>query len=385
MGHFPQEIADGGDGHGIEGRNAPVQQVCNQKANHNTGNIEPVDGCLSVATLEFVPVAEIVQDYDDADRRQCAVEDAQPAHKVPVQPDGKGRTHDTGNPSGDLHADIGNVGNCQTAGIQGVIIGGPDVGTQHNQGRDGQTLCDHDIEDVICTGKRAANSAEAEHQSIAQEEGNHSGPHGDLAVFGEADEVWRGSAAGDKGTNDIANAGEQGDAASGLGKNGSQTAAVCGCSAHGVDTQNNNQRHRDVTDDLQRLHAGGSSGGHQQAGSDGEQPFIDPQKLGRRDGEHGNSHAKPADLCKTQNERGQVRTLSPEGAAAEQIHIETSGGADVGQKTTVRRQNQAAENTGPDKARQIQTVSKFCSYAHAGGEEGKAKHYEEHVPEPLTG
>src|SRR5699024_9538399 len=204
-----------------------------------------------IGVPELAAVFEEVQNDNGTDGGQRAVQDVQPASEVPIQPDGQGGTHDTGNPGGELHAHPGDVGDGQAAGVQSVVVGGPDVGAQHDEGGDGQTLGDHHIEDIILPGEGAAHSAEAEHQSIYQEKGDDGGPHRDLAVFCKTDEVGGGGAAGDKGADDVANASDQADAAGRLGEDGGESAALSGGGDHGVHAQHHNEGHGDIADDLQ--------------------------------------------------------------------------------------------------------------------------------------
>ena len=283
-----------------------------------------------------------------------------------------------------LHGLTGDVGETQTAGVQSVIVGGPDVGAQNDEGGDCQTLSDHNIEDILFACESTADGAEAEHQGVAQEEGDNGGPNSDLTVLGKTDEVGGGGTAGDEGADNIAYAGEQGDLAGRLTENGRKAAALYACGDHGINTEDNDQRNGDISNDLQTLHAGSRGSGHQQAGDDGDNPLIDTEQLGSGDGEHGNAYAEPTDLGEAQQEGGQVGALGTECTTAQQVHGHAGGSADVGQNAAVGGKDNAADDAGPDEAGEIEAVTELCADAHAGAEEGKAYHYEEHVPEAFA-
>lgn len=127
--------------------------------------------------------------------------------KVVVQPQSGNGTHHTGHQHHGALADLGDVGQAQAGGVQGVVIGGPDIGAQHHQSGEGQSLSDHHIEDVILTGKSTAHSAEGKHQGIARK-GYYSGDNRDLIGFGKTGEVRGCSTAADKGTDHQANTAE---------------------------------------------------------------------------------------------------------------------------------------------------------------------------------
>ena len=58
--HFADKEECSSNHHGINGGNAPLQQVCTGSAHYNTGNVEPVNGIFVKIAAEFFMVKEII-------------------------------------------------------------------------------------------------------------------------------------------------------------------------------------------------------------------------------------------------------------------------------------------------------------------------------------
>ena len=144
-------------------------------------------------------MGEEVSYNQSADRRKCAVQDIQPADEVIVEPESR---DDSDNTRDDNHRALtdrmtersGNVGKTERTGIQTVVVCGPDVGTQNENSGEHESHSRHDVEDVVFSGEGACNTAEEEHQRVADKERDNRGPDSGFQL-GETCEVRGGCTA----------------------------------------------------------------------------------------------------------------------------------------------------------------------------------------------
>lgn len=366
-------VAQAGYGHGVDGSDAPAYKIAGQCAAGHAQHGAPVHA-LSYRDLirVLLAVQEEIQRNDRANGRQGGVEEAEPAHKVIVEPDSGYRSDNASHDDHGALADLGDVGQAQAGGVEGVVVGGPDIGAENNQGRNHQPLSQHYIENIILAGKRAAHSAEGKHEGVAEEERNDGGENRGLVVFCKAGKVRGCGAAADKGAHYQAHTSKYAHAAGALCKDGAQATACGGGSYHGIDAENGNEGNGDIAHNFKALYAEVGRGCHANAGNDNQQHGAYIQNLGRRNGEHGNPNTEPANLSQTNKRRSQVGAVFSERALGKQIKGHAGAAANVAEHASIGAENNAADDNGPNEPAQVEAIAKFRADGHAGREEGKA-------------
>ena len=123
-----------------------MDEVCHHGAADNACDCAPVHLLLR----DFLSaICEIVEDEDDAHRRQGAVEDVEPAAEVPVKPYGGNSADDTGDDDHGLLAEAEDIGKAKTCGVKRIVIGGPDVEAQNQNCKVEEVEVEHHLKDVI--------------------------------------------------------------------------------------------------------------------------------------------------------------------------------------------------------------------------------------------
>ena len=84
---------------------------------------------------------------------------------------------------------------AEARGVQGVVVGGPDVQAQDEDGEVEQVEVQHHLEDVVAAHIDAGDGAEEEHQAVADEERHDRDPEAHLAALGKAGEIRCGRTA----------------------------------------------------------------------------------------------------------------------------------------------------------------------------------------------
>ena len=77
-------------------------------------------------------------------------------------------------------------GQAEARGIQRVVVRGPDVQAQDQDGEVEQAKVDHHLEDVVAAHVDRRDTAEEEHQRVADEERDHRCDRAHLAAFGQS-------------------------------------------------------------------------------------------------------------------------------------------------------------------------------------------------------
>ena len=134
-------------------------------------------------------MAEVAADQNNTNGRKGAVQDVEPTDEVPVKPDGRDCSDDTGNQNHSFLGKSEDVREAKTRGVKGIVVGGPDVQSEDEDGDIEQVEVEHNLEDVVTTSVDAGDSAEEEHQGVSDEEGHHCDNQADLRSFGETGEV----------------------------------------------------------------------------------------------------------------------------------------------------------------------------------------------------
>ena len=184
------EIAAGSDDHSVDRRDAPLHEIGDHGTEHNTCDSGPVDLTLgNIVLLVSFPMGEIAANQYDAHRREGAVKDIQPFHEVPVEPDSGHGSDQAGNQHHSLLGKSEKIRKTKTGGVEGVVIGGPDVQSENEDGDIEQVEVEHNLENVVTTGIDAGDGTEEEHQGVADEESHNSDNQADLRGLGEPGEV----------------------------------------------------------------------------------------------------------------------------------------------------------------------------------------------------
>ena len=323
-----------------------------------------------------------VSDEDRTDRRKCRVEEAQPAHEVVVQPQRAHRTENARDESHGAGAHARDVRKAQAGGIQGIVVGRPNIRAEHENRRNRETLGDHDVENVILAGERAAHRTEAEHEGVAKEERDHRRDDGNLRRASKAREVRGRRAARNEGTHDHPDAGH--DRHRAATEHLDETAGLAGCRDHRVRAEDRDKRNGNEGDDLDRFHPEVGGSRHGGAGGDHDPPGADVEEVGDGDTKHRHPHAEPSHLGQAHEGGGQKRAATAEGAAGEEVKPHAGLRPKVGEATGVDREHEPAERRGPYEAAKIETVADLRADAHGGGEEGKSEHHESHGPKTVA-
>ena len=251
-----------------------------------------------------------MEDEDDTNGRQGAVQDIEPAAEIPVEPDCRHRADDTGDQHHRLLGQAEDVGQAQAGGVQRIVVGGPDIQAQHQNGQVEEIQVEHNLENIVSTHINAGNGTEQEHQAVAQEEGDDGGDKAHFSALGKAGEVGRGRTAGNEAAHHQAGAGDDTQVLAALGELLHQAGiTVANGHNHSRRSQDSHGRNGNVADDGKALDAEVGAGGHQDTG-DGHQQVALPghavgshlqaqQFLGHGDGEHRQAHSEPADLRET--------------------------------------------------------------------------------------
>lgn len=244
------QVAHRGDHHAIDRGDAPVHQICYHRAEHHAEHREPVDRLADLHVLIFLLVQEVAEHQNNTHRWQRAVQDVQPAAEVPVQPDGEHRADDAGGKHHGLLFLAEDVGKAEARGIERVVVRRPDVQAQDQNGEVEQAKVDHHLEDVVAAHIDRRDTAEEEHQRVADEERDHRCDGAHLAAFGKAGEVRRRRAAGDERANDQSRAADHRQRAAGLGKLiDDRAVAAHDGEDHRDRTQYRHHRDGDIADD----------------------------------------------------------------------------------------------------------------------------------------
>ena len=340
-------------------------------------------------------MGEVVEDEDDAHGREGAVQHVQPVAEVPVQPHGRDRADYAGDEDHRLFREAEDVGETQAGRVQGVVVGGPDIEAQHQDGEVEEVQVEHDLEDVVTAHVDAGNRTEQEHQTVADEEGDDRGPEAHARVLGEPSEVRGCRTAGDETAHDEASARDDAQVLRSLGKllHKPRIPALDG-QDHGHGAQDGHRRDGDVTDDRETLDAEIGAGGHQDAGDNDEQVALPghvvrrhvqaQELLGHRDGEHREAHAKPADLREGDHRTGKPAALGAEAPAGQHVQRQAAFRADPAQGARIGGEDETSQQEGPDEAPPVQSGGELLAHPHAGGEEGEAQHHHEHAQVALA-
>lgn len=364
---------DGGNNRVDRGDAVALGEPAGQGAGDEGDDGYPAD-CGEVLAFDVaLTVHEVVDDEDGADGGQGGVEQAQPAHEVVVEPQCQEGAEGAGDQNQGLLFDLGDVRVAQTRGVQGVVVRGPDVGAQDDEGGDCQTLGDHHVEDVVLAGEGAADCAEAEHQGVADEEGDDRGDDSGGGGASESCEVRGGGAAGDEGADDQADGGHDGHAV-GVSEHGGDAAALVDGGEHRVGAEQGDEGHGHEADDLDGFDTEVGGGGHQCAGDQDDRPGADSQELAGGDCEHRDAHAEPAHLGEGDEAGGQVAADLSEAALCHEVDAQAGLGTDVAEEAGVDREDRAADDDCPQVAVVVEAVTDLRADAHRGGEESEAQH-----------
>ena len=367
-----------------------MHQICYHRAEHHADHREPVDRLADLHVLIFLLVQEVAKHQNDTHRRQGAVQDVQPAAEVPVQPDGEHCTDDAGDKHHGLLFLAEDVSKTEARRIERVVVRRPDVQAQDQDGEVEQAKVDHHLEDVVAAHVDRRDTAEEEHQRVADEERDHRCDGAHLAAFGKAGEVRRRRAAGDERANDQSRAADHRQRATGLGKLiDDRAVAAHDGEDHRDRTQYRHHRDGDIADDRERLDTEVGRGRHADTGNDHQRPLrrlaAAQQLIRDRDGKHGDAHAEPADLRERDHSRGQIRTLDAKRLAGQKVEAHARLRAHVAQKTCVQAQDHTADDHRHDEALKIQAVRQLLSHPHARGEKGEAQHDHKHGHDTASG
>ena len=183
-------------------------------------------------------------------RRQGCVQEIQPAYEVIVKPDRKYSTNDTCDHYHGLLADFCDIGKSKSGSVERIVICCPDVCSQCNQCRNGQSLCNHNIEDIVFSCKSTACRTKCEHQGISKEECDNRCNNRNLICLCITGEVRCCSSAADKGTDNKSGSASDSQRSLALRKYSCKTAALTDCKTHGINSKHCNQWYRNITYDL---------------------------------------------------------------------------------------------------------------------------------------
>ena len=123
-----------------------MDEICHYGAAHNACYSAPVH----LLFRDFLSaICEIVEDEDDANRRQGAVKDVEPAAEVPVKPYGGNCADNSGDDDHGFLAEAEYVGKTQACGVKRIVMSGPDVGAEDQHGKLEEVEVEHHLKDVI--------------------------------------------------------------------------------------------------------------------------------------------------------------------------------------------------------------------------------------------
>ena len=331
-----------------------------------------------------------MQDEDDAHGRQGGIEHIEPVAEIPVEPNGSHRADGAGHKHHGLLGEAEDVGKAQAGRVEGVVIGGPDVQAKDQDGQIEEVQVEHHLEDVVSAGIDAGNGAEQEHKAVTQEERHHRDDEAHLPILGKTREIGCCRTAGNETSHHQAGAGNDSHVLGALGKLFHHAGiSVTDGQNHGNRTQDshggdgyvayNGKAPDSVVGRRRHQHTGN---GNQQVALQGHIVRSHIQAhyfLGDGDGEHGQTYAEPPCLRETDHRAGKPASLGAETAAGQHIQGETAFGSNPTQGSGVSRQDEAAQQHGPQEIIPVQAIGQLLAHPHAGAEEGEAQHHHKHA------
>ena len=124
-------------------------------------------------------MGEIAADQNDTNRWKGAVQNVQPVAEVPVEPhSGNGADESTKQNHG-LLGKPENIRKPKTGGVEGIVIGGPDIQAKNQDGYIEEVEVEHHLKDVVTSHIDAGDGSEEEHQGVADEESYDRHDHAD--------------------------------------------------------------------------------------------------------------------------------------------------------------------------------------------------------------
>ena len=387
---------EGGDNHAVDGGNAPMEEVGDKGTEHHTGYCPHVDGGDLLGAVKIGTTMEkIAKDEDDAYGWKGTVEHIEPTAEVPVEPYSSEGAEDAADEHHSALGETEDVGESETCTVEGIVIGGPDVESEHEDGTVEEVEVEHDLEDIVAADVDAADGSEEEHQGVAEEEGDDGDEASYLAALCEAGEVGCGGASRHEAADNESCTTDDGEGAAALGElfNKGAVAALHG-ENHGDSTKDGHEGYCDVADYGEALDAEVGAGGHTDAGKGHEEVSLpghmvggdieSEELLGYGNGEHGKTDAEPSNLGKTDHGTGQPAALAPEAAVCQEVKGETTLSTYVTEGTGVGTQDGTTQQEGQDEPLEVEALGQGLSCPHAGREEGETQHDHKHTQRALA-